>query len=194
MPIRTLRLLCGEPADRVDDREPGADRPLGIILVRLGIAEIDEHAVAHILGDKTAKPADGVRDAAMVGADDLAQILGIEARGQRRRTNQVAEHHGQLAPLGLGGALDRGLRSPSRRCCGGQIIDRAQHALAMPEQYAEFLEVRLGQIGQGFEVDRIVAKDWRVLLQTQAMQPSADIQGLPPLSTTGFRCDTIAVR
>ena len=64
----------------------------------------------------------------------------------------------------------------------------------MPEQYAEFLEVRLGQIGQGFEVDRVVAKDWRVLLQTQAMQPSADIQGLPPLSTTGFRCDTIAVR
>jgi hypothetical protein len=117
------RLLRGEPADRVDDREPGAHRPLG-----------------------------------------------------------------------LRGALDHGLRSPSRCRRGGQIIDRAQHALAMPEQYAEFLEVRLGQIGQGFEVDRVVAKDWLVLLQTQALQPSADTQGLPPLSTTGFRCDTIAVR
>src|SRR5215471_19212640 len=40
------RLLYGEPADRVDHREPGTDRPLGVILMRLGIAEINEHAVA----------------------------------------------------------------------------------------------------------------------------------------------------
>jgi hypothetical protein len=73
------RLLCGEPADRVDDREPGASRALGVILVRLGVAEINQHAVAHVLGDKTAKAADGVGRAAMIGADDLAQILGIEA-------------------------------------------------------------------------------------------------------------------
>jgi hypothetical protein len=33
------------------------------------------------------KAAVGVGDAAMVGADDLAQILGIEARGQRRRAD-----------------------------------------------------------------------------------------------------------
>ena len=31
------RLLCGEPADRVDDRQPGAGRPLGVVLMRLGI-------------------------------------------------------------------------------------------------------------------------------------------------------------
>jgi len=29
------RLLCGEPADRVDDRQPGASRALGIVLMRL---------------------------------------------------------------------------------------------------------------------------------------------------------------
>jgi len=88
------RLLCGELADRVDDRETGAGRALGVVLMRLRIAEINQHAIAHILGDKTAKAADGVGDAAVVGADDLAQILGIEARRQRRRTNQIAEHHG----------------------------------------------------------------------------------------------------
>src|SRR4029077_2049072 len=93
------RLLCGEPADRLDDREPGAGRALGIVLMRLGIAEIDQHAVAHIFGDKTVKAGDGVGDAAVVGADDLAQILGIEARRQRRRTDQIAEHHRQLPPL-----------------------------------------------------------------------------------------------
>jgi hypothetical protein len=95
------RLLCGEPADRVDDRQPGAGRALGVVLMRLGIAEINEYAIAHILGDKTAKAADGIGDAAMVGADDLAQILGIEARGQGRRTDQVAEHDRQLPPLGV---------------------------------------------------------------------------------------------
>src|SRR5215468_793671 len=52
------RLLCGEPADRVDDREPGAGRALGVVLMRPRIAEIDEHPVAHIFGDKTAKAAD----------------------------------------------------------------------------------------------------------------------------------------
>src|SRR5271169_2961611 len=96
------RLLCGEPADRLDDREPGTSRALGIVLMRLGIAEINQDAVAHTLGDKTAKAADGVGDAAMVGADDLAQILGIEAGRQRRRADQIAEHHRKLPPLGLG--------------------------------------------------------------------------------------------
>jgi len=40
--------------------------------MRLGIAEINQYPIAHILGDKTAKVADGVGDAAMVGADNLA--------------------------------------------------------------------------------------------------------------------------
>jgi hypothetical protein len=124
------RLLCRKPADRVDDRQPGAGRALGVVLVRLGIAEIDQHAVAHILGDKAAKAADGVGDTAMVGADDLAQILGIKARGQPCRTNQIAEHHGELAPLGLGGGVRRG-RSPHvlRRGTPGtghKISDRFQ--------------------------------------------------------------------
>lgn len=75
----TQRLLCGEPADRIDHAKTGAGRAFGIVLMRLRIAEINEHAVAHILGDKAAKAADGVGHTAMIGADDLAQILGIEA-------------------------------------------------------------------------------------------------------------------
>ena len=69
-----------KPADRLDDREPGAYRTLGIIFVRLGIAEINEHAVAHVFRDKAGKAAHRIGDAAMLGGHDLAQILGIEAR------------------------------------------------------------------------------------------------------------------
>ncbi len=84
-----------EPADRVDDGEPGPQRPLGIVLMRLRIAEI--------LGDKTGVPGDRIGDATLIGADHLAQILGIVARRQCRRADQIAEHHRQLAPLGLAG-------------------------------------------------------------------------------------------
>jgi hypothetical protein len=35
-------------ANRLDHRQPGAHRPLGIVLMRLRVAEIDQHAVAHI--------------------------------------------------------------------------------------------------------------------------------------------------
>jgi hypothetical protein len=41
-----------QSADRLYYRQPSAHRPLGIILMRLRIAEIDQHPVAHVLGDK----------------------------------------------------------------------------------------------------------------------------------------------
>ncbi len=39
---------------RLDDGEPGLHGALGVMLVRLRIAEIGEHAVAHVFGDETA--------------------------------------------------------------------------------------------------------------------------------------------
>jgi hypothetical protein len=51
---------------------------------------------------------DCVGDTAMISADYLAQILGIEAGGQRRRAGEVAERHRQLAPLRLGCGVRRG--------------------------------------------------------------------------------------
>jgi len=69
-----------QPADRFDHREAGVHRPLGIVLMRLRISEINQHAVAHVFGDKAVKAADRLGDTAMIGADDLAQILGIEPR------------------------------------------------------------------------------------------------------------------
>ena len=38
MPIpHVQRLLCGEPADRVNDREPGAGRALGVLLLNTAL-------------------------------------------------------------------------------------------------------------------------------------------------------------
>ena len=115
MPIRTFSGSCvaSRPTASITAK-PGAHRALGVVLMRLRIAEINQHAVAHVLGDKPAKAADGVGDAAMIGADDLAQILGIEARRQRRRADQIAEHDGQLPPLGrVDGGGETGAESRS---------------------------------------------------------------------------------
>jgi hypothetical protein len=68
----------------IDQRQPASRGALGVVLVRLRIAEINQDAVAHVAGDKPAKSFDDLCDAAMVGADDPAQILGIEPCRPRR--------------------------------------------------------------------------------------------------------------
>jgi hypothetical protein len=90
-----------EAADSVDDTQPSPDRTLGIVLVCSRVAEINQHSVAHILGDKPIEASDDVGDGAVVGGDNLAQILGIEPRRQLGRPDQIAEHHGQLPAFGL---------------------------------------------------------------------------------------------
>ena len=87
-------------ADRVDDREPRPDRALGIVLMRLRIAEIDQHPVAHVFGDKTVEPADRPRPHGGSRRSALADPPGQTGR-QRGRTDHVAEHYGQLPPLGV---------------------------------------------------------------------------------------------
>ena len=64
--------------------------------MRLRVTEIDEDAVAHIL---TTKPPNRLGNTLLVARDDLTQILGVHARGERRRTDEVREHHGNLAAL-----------------------------------------------------------------------------------------------
>ena len=57
-----------------------ANRALGVVLVGLRIAEINQHAVAHIFGDETVETSNRLRRAAVIGADYLAQLFGIESR------------------------------------------------------------------------------------------------------------------
>ena len=46
------------------------------MLVSLRIAEIDEHAVAHVLRDEPAKALHGLGDAVLIGGDDLRRSSG----------------------------------------------------------------------------------------------------------------------
>ena len=70
--------------------------------MRLGIAEIDEDAVAHIFRYEATEAAHGLGNAFLIGRNDLAQVLRVHAGGECRRADQVREHHCDLAALGVG--------------------------------------------------------------------------------------------
>ena len=57
-----------ELSDGLDDAEPRADRALCVIFVGVGIAEVDEQAVAKILGDVTVEAGDHLGARLVVGA------------------------------------------------------------------------------------------------------------------------------
>jgi hypothetical protein len=63
-------------------------------------AEIGEHAITQVFGDVAAIALDEIRAACVIGGDDPAHVFGIEPRGERRRTDEIAEHDGQLPALG----------------------------------------------------------------------------------------------
>ena len=69
--------------------------------MRLRISEINQHAVAHVFGDKAVKAADRLGDSAVVAPDQLAQILGVVPGRERGRTYDIAEHHRQLPAFGV---------------------------------------------------------------------------------------------
>ena len=78
---------------------PAARGALGVVVVRLGIAEIGHHAVAKVLGDMSAKALDGLRRRTMVLADDLPPLFRIEMAGDLGRADEIAEKHRQMTAL-----------------------------------------------------------------------------------------------
>ena len=86
--------------ERIDESKASSHRLLGGVLVRLRVAEIHQHSIAHVLGDKAAEMGDRIGDTAMIRSDDLTQVLGIQTRRERRRADEINEHDGQLSTLG----------------------------------------------------------------------------------------------
>jgi hypothetical protein len=114
--------------------------------MRLRIAEIDQHPVAHVFGDKAIEAADRLGHGAVIAPDQLPQILRIEPRRERGRADEVAEHDRQLATFRRVAARWRrlcdglGRRRPERRY-------RLEHDFAMAEEDAELFKIGLAQFG-----------------------------------------------
>jgi hypothetical protein len=69
-----------ERRQRVEDREAGAHRALGVLLLRIWVAEINQNAIAHELGDIAVEAPDSFAHRLVIGADHIAHVLGIEPR------------------------------------------------------------------------------------------------------------------
>ena len=75
-------------------------RPLGVVLVRLGNAEDRHHRVARELLDRAAGAADLVRHRVVEPLQQHPRPLGVLLLAERRRADEVGEEHGGQLPLG----------------------------------------------------------------------------------------------
>jgi hypothetical protein len=67
---------------RIHDIETRPHRTLGLVFMGARVAEIDEDAVAHILGDKAVVAPDHGTVAALIRTDHIAQIFGVHPGGE----------------------------------------------------------------------------------------------------------------
>ena len=179
------RLRQVQRADRVDDRQARPHRALGIVLMRLRVAEIGKNPVAHILGEKPTKPGQHLGDRAIIRGDYLAQILGVEPGRQRGGADHVAEHDRQLTPLGLGCDVRRGRsRHVLRRGSPGtrrKIGDRFQQSPAMADRgHAKFFQIIGRQLWQDAQIDLVLAESLLVSLQPEPTQPASYVHSVVP--------------
>ncbi len=71
-------------ANRIENGKAGAHGPLCVMLIRCGVAEIDQHAIAQILGDKSVKPRHHIGDPFVEDGDPIVHVLGVKACRKRR--------------------------------------------------------------------------------------------------------------
>jgi hypothetical protein len=87
-------------AVRIEDRDRGAHRLLGVMFMRRGIAEINDQAIAQILRNKSIEPHHHIGNRFVEGTDLVAHVLRIE-RGPR--ADHIADHDRELPPLRAAG-------------------------------------------------------------------------------------------
>ena len=170
---------------RRDQLQPRPHRPLGVILMGLRIAEINQHAVAHVFRHEAAEAAHGLGDAFLIGRNDLAQVLRVHAGRERRRADQVREHHRDLAALGgvLGLRLGRGgrLQAVSEQRRQARAIARSIFRRC-PSENAEVLEVLIGQIAEDRDIDVVLGKALRVLGHAERFEPVRNLLHRGPVA------------
>ena len=82
-----------EAVDSVNDAQPRADRPLGIVLMRSRVTEIGQDAVAHVLSDaaRCARQAARNRCKRVFGRDDGSARTATAARVRRKRACAIID-------------------------------------------------------------------------------------------------------
>jgi hypothetical protein len=117
----------------------------------------------------------------VVGADHLAQFFRVEPRRKRRRADQIAEHHGQLRALGIGGS--RGIRDRRPHRGGGRRAaersDGVQQLAPMADRgNADLPEILRCKPRQHLPIDLVVAEGRHIALKARTLQPRLDVHAV----------------
>ena len=113
----------------------------------------------------------------MIGADDVAQVFRIETGRQAGRTDQVAEHHGELTALG-GRRFCRHIELLRLRLA--QFTDRAKQLAAIAQDDAEFLQILIGKVSENGKINSILGEARGVLRHAQPSEPFCNILHCTP--------------
>jgi hypothetical protein len=155
--------------------------PLGIVLVSARITEIHKNAIAHVFRDEPVEAAHRLGDAFLIGGNEFPQVLGVHARGKRRRADQVREHHCDMPALGgiIFGSV--GFRKKRRWRCfcargNAQKGDGVEQLTPMPDNTdAKVLQILRREVRQDRIVDRVVAECRLILFEAEAPQPTPEV-------------------
>ena len=88
-------------AQGVEHLQPRPHGALGIVFVRLGIAEVDQQAIAEVLGNVAVKALDHVSAGGLIGTYHLAVVFRVKLPGERSRVHQITKQHRELPTFGL---------------------------------------------------------------------------------------------
>jgi hypothetical protein len=82
------------------DRQRRPHRALGVILLRLRIAEERHQPVAEPFEDMAAEPGHGACGFIEISVYEVAPVFGVKLGREAGRADEIAEHHGDWATLG----------------------------------------------------------------------------------------------
>src|SRR6516165_4805220 len=151
--------------------------------MRSRVAEIDQNAVAHVPTDETVKRGDHSGDGPVICGDDLAQILGVEARRQRCRADKITEHYRELSSFRIGWrrCFARYRRLGDGGGLGAKCSDSVEQPPTMANRHhADFPEILGREAGQHPFVDLVCAERRLVLLKPETAEPCRNIHARLP--------------
>ena len=123
-----------------------------------------------IPGDIARSASDDAGAGILENADDLAEILGVEPKRQRRGRDQIAEHRGQLPALSRRRQATRGARSLSGRGKPARRRSRPQESLPLSEREAKLAQIRFGQFVDPARIDVVGGEQVVEIAETEPVE------------------------
>ena len=149
------------------DRERRPHGPLGVVLLRLRIAEESHQPVAELLQHMAAERRHRRGGFVEIGVDEAAPILSVEPRRERCRTDEIAEHDRDRPALGARlGQLVRGANFDEESAMFAELATSMQRSrlatVTDRQENTHILEAVVRQPREQIRVDLILETSLRI--------------------------------